>query len=444
MDKNKGTVTTQEELEELQSDPKKLMDYIQSTVREKMEEERIQLKEQARLDAQAAIDEERGRAGAVKRLPVVEEKTLDMAGGSVSAAWKGVDNLEGSYRKMAIALNDKHESFGDFLTCLHPVVQRSGVDPRLKTLSEISGDQGGFLVPEQYVNQMMMLNIEDAVIRPRAFKLPMAGESIRFPTIKDTSHASNVFGGVTGYWEKESGDIGTNDSSEPTFAQAKLTAKKLVGYTTVSNELLADSAIGLEALITQLFGKALAYFEDDAFIVGQGGGQPVGLLNADCVVEVAKETGQEATTIYYANLLKMYSRMLPTSLNRAVWLAHSDTIPQLGQMALTVGTGGSAVFITNAASGMPMSILGRPIIFTEKCQTLGTAGDIMFVDPAYYVIGDRQSLSMAASPHVKFAYDQTVYRFIQRVDGRPWLDSALTPRNGSNTVSPIVTLATRS
>jgi len=46
--------------------------------------------------------------------------------------------------------------------------------------------------------------------------------------------------------------------------------------------------------------------------------------------------------------------------------------------------------------------------------------------------------------HVRFNTDETDWRFIQRLDGRPWIDSALTPRNGSNTVSPFVNLATRS
>ena len=195
-----------------------------------------------------------------------------------------------------------------------------------------------------------------------------------------------------------------------------------------------------EALLLRLFPSALAYFEDDAFINGVGGGQPVGILKADALVTVAKETGQASGTIVTENIDKMYSRMLPSSRGRAVWLAHPDTLPQIVSMTRSVGTGGSAVMMNNMAGAAPASIYGRPLILTEKCQTLGTAG----VDFGYYVIGDRQSLSMAASPHVRFQNDETVWRFTQRVDGRPWLESALTPRNGSNTLSPFVNLATRS
>ena len=83
------------------------------------------------------------------------------------------------------------------------------------------------------------------------------------------------------------------------------------------------------------------------------------------------------------------------------------------------------------------------MIFTEKCQTLGTVGDIFLTDFSYYVIGDRMGFEMSASPHVRFTNDETVYRFVQRVDGKPWIESALTPRQGSNTLSPFVALATR-
>ena len=45
--------------------------------------------------------------------------------------------------------------------------------------------------------------------------------------------------------------------------------------------------------------------------------------------------------------------------------------------------------------------------------------------------------------HTRFNTDETEWRFIERLTGKPWIDSALTPRNGSNTLSPFVDLAVR-
>ena len=152
----------------------------------------------------------------------------------------------------------------------------------------------------------------------------------------------------------------------------------------------------------------------------------------------------------WENIVGMYAQMLPTSLKNAVWIAAIDTFPQLATMALSVGTGGGPVWIggyggpSGGWTPRPMTILGRPVIFTEKVPALGTTGDISFVDLSYYLIGDRQQVEVAASDQALFQNDQTAYRIIERVDGRPWLQSALTPHNGSsNKLSAFIQLASR-
>jgi HK97 family phage major capsid protein len=177
-------------------------------------------------------------------------------------------------------------------------------------------------------------------------------------------------------------------------------------------------------------------------------GEPEGFINSEASVQVAKESGQTAKTIVWENIVKMYSRMLPTSLKNAYWIASIDTFPELATMALSVGTGGGPVWIggwSQPGSDMPpMTILGRPVIFTEKTPALGTTGDINFVDLSYYLIGDRQQVRVDSSEHFLFQNNQVAFRLVSRVDGRPWLQSPLTPHNGSsNTLSPFVAIASR-
>ena len=315
-------------------------------------------------------------------------------------------------------------------------------DARLKDLSEGISADGGILVPEEFRAELLMIALEEAVVRSRARVIPMGSATLRFPSIRDTSHASNVYGGVSGTWVAEGGTV-SSTTNQPTFSAVRLVANKLTAYSVASNELLSDAAISLEALILALYPQAINFFEDDAFLNGTGVGQPLGIINANGLLTIGKESGQAATTIVWENILNMYTRMLPSSINRAVWVANNDIFPQLAVMALNVGTGGGAVWLSNGVGTPPVSILGRPVIFTEKAQTLGTAGDLYFVDFSHYLIGDRQAMTMARSEHVNFTADQMVYRFLQRVDGRPWLTSALTPRYGSTTVSPYINLATR-
>jgi len=425
-------IKTQAELEEMLNDPEKLSRYVQE---KSLEVIGTSVKEQM---------DEALREGAVNRPPMSEEAMTEgqsVQGKNFGGGWAGGDDTKINVAREAKIMDGQFKNFGEFLSSIAPGTISRGMDNRLKVLGEGQGDQGGFLVPEQFTLQLLSLALEEAVVRPRAFRLPMSSLNLSLPTIVDTTHATNVFGGVRGYWTPESGSY---TSSEPSFGRVTLTAKKLTAYTSAANELLADAAISLEALLMRLFPQALAYFEDDSFINGVGGGQPVGIINADALITVAKETGQAATTIVSENIDKMYSRMLPSSRSRAVWVAHPDTLPQIVSMSRSVGTGGSSVMMNNLSGAAPATIYGRPLIMTEKCQSLGTAGDIFFVDFGYYVIGDRQTLSMTASPHVRFQNDETVWRFTSRLDGRPWLESALTPRNGSNTLSPFVNLATRS
>ena len=333
------------------------------------------------------------------------------------------------------------KSFGEYIKAIDNKNKGKSDDIRLKALGESSGETGGFLVPEEFRSELLRLPLEQAIIRPRARTIPMASNTIKLPRVKDTSHASSVYGGVVGYWGEEAS---TYTASEPDFAQFQLVAKKLTGYTQASNELAQDSAIALESLLTGMFGDAIRFYEENAFINGDGAGEPIGIKNADALISVAKETGQAATTIVYENLVNMYSRMMPSSHQNAVWIAHPDIMPQLMTLALTIGTGGSAIFVNNASADVPMSIFGRPVMFTEHAQTLGTVGDIYYADLSYYVIGDRQGITIASSDHYRFANGETVWRFTERLDGAPWLDSAITPQNGSNTLSPFVALATRS
>ena len=69
------------------------------------------------------------------------------------------------------------------------------------------------------------------------------------------------------------------------------------------------------------------------------------------------------------------------------------------------------------------------------------------MDFSQYLVGQKAGIGggvkTAYSIHLKFDYDQNVYRIVLRIDGQPWWPSALTPHRGTNTVSPVVELAVR-
>ncbi|MCU1617480.1 MAG: phage major capsid protein family [Frankiales bacterium] len=304
--------------------------------------------------------------------------------------------------------------------------------------SSVSPADGGFLVPETLRSQLLQIALEQSVVRPLATVVPMESARVPFPMLDSTTNQGSVFGGMIAYWGEEGALL---QDSSPKFGRVVLDAKKLTGLSAVPNELLQDSIVSFSALIETLWPQALAFSEDNAFMTGSGTGEPLGFRGAGNAAAVTVTRGGGANTIKYPDIVAMYARMLPSSLSRAVWTCSPDALPQLFQMSLTVGTGGNSMFIVNATGPAPMTIFGRPLIVTEKGGALGSRGDLAFTDLSYYLVGDRQTMTADSSTDYNFGADKTTFRIIQRVDGRPWIQSAITPANGSsNTLSPFVEL----
>jgi len=311
-------------------------------------------------------------------------------------------------------------------------------------MSSTDPGSGGFLVPEEFRAELLRESLETSVVRPLARVIPMSTLRAAIPMVDATTNNGSVYGGIIAYWTEEGAALTV---SQPSFSRVVLEAKKLTAYTEVPNELREDSSPSVEAILRGMFPEAIAFFEDIAFLMGTGVGEPLGALNTlnNAIIAVTKETGQPASTVAWENIVNMYSRMLPSALNRAVWIVSPDTLPQLMTTALTVGVGGAPIGMANfdGQNSPSLSLLGRPVIISEKVNSLTNQGDVNFVDFGHYLIGDRMAMSAESSTEFKFGNDVTSYRFIERVDGRPWTQSAITPKNGGNTLSPFIQLGAR-
>jgi HK97 family phage major capsid protein len=313
-------------------------------------------------------------------------------------------------------------------------------DPRLikAGMTEMIPSDGGFLVPTQYAEKIHAVSLENEIIMPRCFVQPMKSNDIKIPAMTIGNHSANLYGGFTASYTAETGTI---SEADPKVRSMNLNAKKLTGLIRFSSELAQDIPGG-EGQIINICGKGLAWYRDKAFLKGTGSGEPLGILNASCLVSVAKETGQTADTIVYENLTKMMSRMFAGSFGNSFWLCHQSTIPQLLTLSMAVGTGGDHIPVMTRAGG-GFEILTRPVVFTEKTEKLGDKGDIMLIDASQYVVGLRSEMRFDTSIHVHFATDELLARLIERHDGQPLWDSALTLEDGTTTVSPFVVLAER-
>jgi HK97 family phage major capsid protein len=311
-------------------------------------------------------------------------------------------------------------------------------------MNEALPADGGFLVGTDFTPGLMMPVYENSVVASRCRRQPISAGSngVKINGIDETTRATGSrFGGVQSYWIGEGATI---TSSKPKFRMIELSLKKDAVLYYATDELLQD-APALEANATTCVRGELDFSLQDALINGNGAGKPLGILNAPCLVTVDKETGQKADSIVFENISKMWARSLAAGRLNSIWLINQEIEPQLDLLAVPVGTGGIPAYMPpGGLADSPYGRLkGRPVIPVEQCAALGDAGDIILADFGEYILADKGGVSMASSMHVAFVTDELVFRFIYRVDGQPYRNSALTPFKGAGTLSSFVTLAAR-
>lgn len=345
-------------------------------------------------------------------------------------------------------------NFGNSTDFLKAVggASRGAWDNRLSN-KDITGSnqvEGGFLVPSQMAGFVYQSMLEDSPFMSKCTLLPMEHSSIKIPYVFDIDHSVGIHGTAVPHAVGEG--VALMDIS-PQFGQCELNLHKVAGKCRVSNEQLEDSAFAMSTLLPKIFADKLGWEITRQIISGTGAGECLGILNSNALVTISAETDQDADTIVTENIVNIWARLLPAAQRKTVWLANLDTLPQLLTMTISIGTGGTYVWLlggdrNNAglANAAPVTILGRPVYFLEQMPTIGDAGDIVACNLEAYAIGKKSgsTLRIESSRDARFENDQTVYRAITRLDGQSLQSAEITPASGSaNTLSNFVTLEAR-
>ena len=357
--------------------------------------------------------------------------------------------LPTAQREQLIGFHERpFANLGEQMQAVHRAAVVHDRDPRLVAAAlganETIPSDGGYLVQVDSSTEILRRTFDKANLAAKVRKFPLGANSngMKINALKDNSRATGSrYGGVRGYWLAEAATLTASGPMQ--FRQMELNLKKLGGLLYATDEQLQDASF-LEAMMLEAVSDEFAFLVDEAIISGNGAGKPLGFMNAGCKVTVAKETGQAARTIVFENVQKMWSRLWAKSMPNAVWYINQDCYPQLNAMSLVVGTGGVPVYLPpGGLSTAPFgTLMGRPVMPIEFCETLGTEGDIILADLSQYMMIDK-SVQAATSIHVAFLTGEQAFRFVYRCDGQPVDNLPLTPYKGSATQSPFITLAVR-
>lgn len=339
-------------------------------------------------------------------------------------------------------------SFGEFAMSVKNAVRApvAGIDPRLISNAPTTvgtegvGEDGGFAVPPDFRREIMQKVMADESLLARTDQQTSGSNQVTIPVDETTSWQSS--GGVQAYWEGENAQF---TQSKPALDNVTVRLNKVTALVPVTSELLEDAPL-MSSYLRRKVPEKIDFKVTNAIFDGTGAGQPKGILQSDALVSVAKESGQAADTIQFLNITKMWTRMYAPCRQRAVWLVNQDIESALMSMEFPSTAGTFPVFLpAGGLSQSPFStLMGRPVIPTQAAKTLGDKGDIVLADLTQYlsvlkVGGLRQDVSM----HLWFDYDTTAFRFILRMGGQAWWKAAISPLNGTNTLSCFVTLDER-
>lgn len=340
---------------------------------------------------------------------------------------------------------------GDFAAAVRGSAMRDeGAHNRLLNAvgqNEGVGEEGGFLVPAEFRDSIMKIVEGERSLLSYCDVSTTARNAVTQNIDKTTPWGT---AGINVYWE---GEGQAAAASTAKFEQQTLRLNKLFARVDVTDELL-DDAPQLDNYLRTKAPEVMTSVINLAIVQGNGVGKPLGFMNSGCLVTVAAATSQPADTIFHQNLVAMMGRMYAASWPRSMWLMHQDVWAKLpllsfvdvGKTASTAADVQIPVFLPpGQLSASPFgTLLGRPIMVLEAMETIGDLGDIALVDMSQYrAVTKTGGTRVDTSIHLKFDTDETVYRFIFRLAGAPWWSSTISPRDGTNTRSPFVTLASR-
>lgn len=304
----------------------------------------------------------------------------------------------------------------------------SGAEINAKTQRENVNVSSGFLVPDEFQNDLIDLREKFGVFRQNAKVVPMAS---------DTRSDPRRVNGVTAYFVGESTAANLSDKQ---WDRVRLTAKKLMVLTKYSNELNEDAVLNIGDDLAGEIAYAFALKEDQCGFLGDGtstyGGitgvankllavDPTGSSNPANVMGLIVSSGTGFGTNYNGIALGDFNRLVAT-------LPEYADVPGQAKFYCSKFFWGSVMQkLATAAGGnrvadvedtpLRKSFLGYDVVISQVMPKISATSQIccLFGNLALAArLGDRRQTTIQMSEHAlnAFEQDEVVIRGTERFD----------------------------
>lgn len=291
---------------------------------------------------------------------------------------------------------------------------------KLQTLVEGTGDRGGYLVPEDFVNILIEDIRDQTIMRQLATVLPVSTDTVHVPTLGSRPKA---------FWRSEAAVKATTTVG---FGEVVLTPYSLAAIVPMSNELVADAALGgnIVSIVSRVLSRALAEEEEKAFWTGSGSGRPTG-INTYTYATVAAGAGASDSAKADAIIRSLY-RLEQGYRASAAAVANKNTWAKVA----TLKDSQNNYLLSDLASAASPTLRGMRTYEQNDLED-----GVMFVgDFSYYYIADRQGITVdttdvgTVAGQSAFERNLTFIRAEERVDGEMTLTEAVVEVTGLGTV----------
>ena len=253
------------------------------------------------------------------------------------------------------------------------------------TSTQIAGTDslGGFLVPQDFSNELDMATLFTGEVERLAKKLNTAGGALLdYPTINDTATDA----GLTA----EAAAVTVQDM---TFANAQLSAYNYASQVRVSMQLLQDNAFDLNAFLAEAMGERIARATNAAFTTGTGSSQPQGIITGASL----GNTAASATAISADDILDLIHSIDPSYRNKPTFglMANDSVIAAIRALGL-----GSAndfpIFIPSMEAGQPDKLFGFNLYYNNDMESAITTGKktLLAADFSKFVVRSAGGVQM--------------------------------------------------
>ena len=269
-------------------------------------------------------------------------------------------------------------------------------------LEKAVNSQGGYLVPIEF-EKAIVLKLYDANIMRQLATVIRTTSQVNIPM------EGNL---PTFAWIDE---LGTYPATDGTVGQNILSAYKLGGIISISEELLDDAFLDVADYIAGRGAVSAGFAEEAAYISGDGVKKPTGVLTT-VLASGTTVTSAAPTTVTSTDALALYYGVTrPYRKNGSFVFADSAVKGLRTERATT----GQYIWAPSLVAGAPDTLLGKPVYTSDFLAAVAaTSVSGMFGDFSYYQIVDRVGWSMQRLNELYAANGQVGFRMWERTDGK--------------------------